>query len=436
MNTIMYVDAMEILDSRGNPTVRVWVELKDGTVAAASVPSGASTGIHEALELRDKDPARYGGKGVTKAVANIREIIAPEIRGMNAEDQIGIDAKMITLDGTPTKSNLGANAILGVSMAVSRAAAAHAKLPLYFYLGGSGARRLPIPMCNILNGGVHSDNSIDFQEFMIIPIGAHSFSEGLRWVTETFHALKTVLKNRHLETSVGDEGGFAPNLGSNEDAVAVILEAIQKAGYTPGKDISLSIDSASSSFFENSGYNLKWSGGGKKTSDEMISLVQNWVQKYPIFSWEDPLAEEDWAGFKKLTAAVGDKILTVGDDLFVTNPAFIKKGITEKSANAVLIKLNQIGTVTETMEAISLCREAGWHYIISHRSGETADTFIADLSVAMGGGLIKTGSVSRSERTEKYNRLLEIERRLGASAEYRQPLSSAFRRAEPEQGRY
>ncbi len=419
MNTIAHIDAMEILDSRGNPTVKVWIELKDGAVAAASVPSGASTGAHEAVELRDGDAKRYGGKGVLKAVHNVRKVIAPELTGLPADNQAEIDRRLKLLDGTENKSNLGANAILGVSMAAARVSAVAAGIPLYEYLGGSSARRLPVPMCNILNGGLHSDNSVDFQEFMIAPVGAPSFGEGLRWVAETFHALKSILKGRKLETSVGDEGGFAPNLGSNEEAVEVILEAIKKAGYKSGTDISLALDSASSSFYEADGtYNLKWSGGGKKTTADMIALAEKWTSEYPVFSWEDPLAEEDWDGFAELTRKVGGKILVVGDDLFVTNPKFIEKGIKLRSANAVLIKLNQIGTVTETMDAIRLCRDAGWKYIISHRSGETSDTFIADLAVAAGGGLIKTGSVSRSERVAKYNRLLEIERRLGSVAEY------------------
>ncbi len=419
MNTIAHIDAMEILDSRGNPTVKVWIELNDGAVAAAAGPSGASSGAHEAVELRDGDAKRYGGKGVLKAVHNVRKVIAPELTGLPADNQAEIDRRLKLLDGTENKSNLGANAILGVSMAAARVSAVAAGIPLYEYLGGSSARRLPVPMCNILNGGLHSDNSVDFQEFMIAPVGAPSFGEGLRWVAETFHALKSILKGRKLETSVGDEGGFAPNLGSNEEAVEVILEAIKKAGYKSGTDISLALDSASSSFYEADGtYNLKWSGGGKKTTADMIALAEKWTSEYPVFSWEDPLAEEDWDGFAELTRKVGGKILVVGDDLFVTNPKFIEKGIKLRSANAVLIKLNQIGTVTETMDAIRLCRDAGWKYIISHRSGETSDTFIADLAVAAGGGLIKTGSVSRSERVAKYNRLLEIERRLGSVAEY------------------
>ncbi len=417
---ITAVDALEILDSRGNPTVRVFVELEDGTRAAASVPSGASTGENEAIELRDNNATRYLGKGVRTAVDNVTNIIAPEILGVRAENQAAIDRMMIDLDGTDNKANLGANAILGVSMAVARAAAQSLNIPLYRYLGGSGACRLPVPMMNILNGGEHADNSVDFQEFMAVPLGFETFSDGLRAIAETFHALKKILNSRGLATGVGDEGGFAPNLGSNEEAMDVIIEAIKKAGYQAGVDISLALDSAASSFSTDlkSEYDLKWSGGGTMSSRQLVEMAQKWVKDYPIVSWEDPLAEGDWDGFSMLTSAVGDKVQIVGDDVFVTNTRYIERGIDWRTANSVLIKLNQIGTVTETIEAIRLCRDAGWSYIISHRSGETEDTFIADFAVAMDGGQIKTGSASRSDRIAKYNRLLEIEHELGREARY------------------
>lgn len=420
ISRISAVRALEILDSRGNPTVRVFVDLTDGTTAAASVPSGASTGENEAIELRDNNVTRYNGKGVRTAVDNVRNIIAPEVVGMRADSQAAIDRMMIDLDGTDNKANLGANAILGVSMAVARAAAQSIRVPLYRYLGGSGACRLPVPMMNILNGGEHADNSVDFQEFMAVPLGFEQFSDGLRAVAETFHALKKILNDRNLSTGVGDEGGFAPNLGSNEEAMDVIIEAIRKAGYQPGSDISLALDSAASSFSSDlkTEYNLKWSGGGSMGSKEMIDLAQKWFKEYPIVSWEDPLAEADWDGFCQLTSLVGDKLQVVGDDIFVTNTKYIERGINWKTANSVLIKLNQIGTVTETIEAIRLCRDAGWSYVISHRSGETEDTFIADFAVAMDGGQIKTGSASRSDRVAKYNRLLEIEQELGQEARY------------------
>jgi enolase len=417
---ITAVDALEILDSRGNPTVRVFVELEDGTRAAASVPSGASTGENEAIELRDNNATRYLGKGVRTAIDNVTNIIAPEILGVRAENQAAIDRMMIDLDGTDNKANLGANAILGVSMAVARAAAQSLNIPLYRYLGGSGACRLPVPMMNILNGGEHADNSVDFQEFMAVPLGFETFSDGLRAIAETFHALKKILNSRGLATGVGDEGGFAPNLGSNEEAMDVIIEAIKKAGYQAGVDISLALDSAASSFSTDlkSEYDLKWSGGGTMSSKQLVEMAQKWIKDYPIVSWEDPLAEGDWDGFSMLTSAVGDKVQIVGDDVFVTNTRYIERGIDWRTANSVLIKLNQIGTVTETMEAIRLCRDAGWSYIISHRSGETEDTFIADFAVAMDGGQIKTGSASRSDRIAKYNRLLEIEHELGREARY------------------
>lgn len=418
-NKICGLRAMEILDSRGNPTVRVYIELSDGTVANASVPSGASTGENEAIELRDGDKRRYGGKGVLKAVENVNKVIAPALMGMHAHEQSRIDKKMIELDGTDNKSKLGANAILGVSMAVARAAAFSARIPLYQYLGGAGARRIPVPCMNILNGGEHADNSVDFQEYMAVPVGAPNFREGLRYVAETFHTLKGILKNRGLSTGVGDEGGFAPNLDSNEDAIETIIEAIEKAGYKPGKDIAIALDSAASSFVTGTNnYDLKWSGAGKMSNEELTKLAEDWISKYPIVLWEDPLGENDWEGFKNFTAKLGNNIEVVGDDLFVTNTKYIERGISEKSANSALIKLNQIGSVSETIEAVRMCRDAGWRYFISHRSGETSDTFLADFAVAMDGGHLKTGSASRSERLAKYNRLLEIEEELGCSSLY------------------
>jgi enolase len=417
---ISSIQSMEILDSRGNPTVRVFVELENGMTATASVPSGASTGENEALELRDGDSKRYAGKGVLQAVSNVSEKIAPALIGIAAHEQSKIDRIMIDMDGTENKSKLGANSILGVSMAVARAASMAHKLPLYQYLGGVGARRIPVPCMNILNGGVHSDNNVDFQEFMAVPIGAPSFHEGLRYVAETFHVLKGLLKNRKLETSVGDEGGFAPNVASNEAAIEVIIEAIEKAGYKPGKDIAIAMDSAASSFSPklDDQYNLQWSGAGAKSSDDIIGIVEEWVKKYPIVLWEDPLSEGDWTGFQKLTAKLGNNIEIVGDDIFVTNTKYIARGIKEKTANSALIKLNQIGTVTESIEAVRMCRDNGWRFFISHRSGETEDDFLADFAVAMDGGYLKTGSASRSERIAKYNRLLEIERELGNMALY------------------
>lgn len=414
------IKAMEILDSRGNPTVRVFVHLENGLDATASVPSGASTGENEALEMRDGDAKRYAGKGVLKAVANVNEKIAPALIGKKAHRQSEIDRIMIDMDGTETKSKLGANAILGVSMAVARAAALAHKLPLYQYLGGVGARRIPVPCMNILNGGAHSDNNVDFQEFMAVPIGAPSFSEGLRYVAETFHVLKSMLKNLKLETSVGDEGGFAPNLKNNEEAIELIIKAIEKAGYVPGKDISIALDSAASSFSPNhdNQYNLQKSGGGAKSSEEVVKLVEEWVKKYPIILWEDPLSENDWSGFQSLTSKLGNSLEIVGDDIFVTNTKYIARGIKEKTANSALIKLNQIGTVSESIEAVRMCRDNGWRFFISHRSGETEDNFLADFAVAMDGGHLKTGSACRSERIAKYNRLLEIEKCLGKSALY------------------
>ncbi len=420
---IKSIKALEILDSRGNPTLRVFVTLDDGVAVSASVPSGASTGENEAVELRDGDKKRYGGKGVLKAVANVNNSIAPKLIGMDPACQAQIDRLMIDLDGTPNKGKLGANAILGVSMAVARAAATAANLPLYAYLGGTGAFRLPVPMMNILNGGKHADNSVDFQEFMCMPIGAPTFAEALRYGAETFHALKSILHKKGYATSVGDEGGFAPNLKSNDEACEVIVAAIEAAGYKPGKDVAIALDPAASSFFEDGAYQLTKSGQGKKSSAEMTALYKAWVEKYPIVSIEDGLAENDWAGFKEHTTVLGSRIQIVGDDLYVTNTRFIERGIKEQSTNAVLIKLNQIGTVTETIEAIDLCRKAGWGFVVSHRSGETEDAFMADFAVAMGGGQIKTGSACRSERICKYNRLLEIEAELGKAAVFGNPFA-------------
>lgn len=416
--TIAGVKAREILDSRGNPTVEVDVILEDGSFGRAAVPSGASTGAHEAVELRDTNNKRYMGKGTLGAVKNVNDKIAPKVIGMDATAQEDVDRLMIDLDGTPNKGKFGANAILGVSLAVAKAAAASACLPLYRYLGGCNANILPVPMMNILNGGKHADNSVDFQEFMVMPIGAPNFTEALRYGAETFHSLKSILKKKGYATSVGDEGGFAPNLKSNDEACDVIVSAIKAAGYDPGKDIAIALDPAASSFYEDGKYNLAKSGQGKKNSSQMTQLYKEWIEKYPIVSIEDGLAEDDWDGFKEHTAVLGKKIQIVGDDLYVTNTKFIKKGIEQNSTNAVLIKLNQIGTITETVEAIELCRKAGWGYVISHRSGETEDTFMADFAVAMGGGQIKTGSACRSERICKYNQLLRIEEELGKSARF------------------
>jgi enolase len=423
MSRISSISAHEILDSRGNPTIRVHIALDNDIRVSASVPSGASTGEHEAVELRDGDKSRYGGKGVQKAVANVNTVIAPALLGSDPTKQAEIDALLLALDGTPNKAKLGANAILGVSMALARAAAQTLRLPLYAYLGGSDATRLPMPMMNILNGGKHAENSVDFQEFMVMPIGAPKFAEALRYGAETFHTLAKILAKKGYATSVGDEGGFAPNLKSNEEACELIVEAIKAAGYRPGKDIAIALDPAASSFYADGAYDLVKSRQGRKSSDEMIALYQKWIDAYPIVSIEDGLDENDWAGFAKQTAAQGGRIQIVGDDIFVTNPSFIRRGVAAKAANAVLIKLNQIGTVSETIEAIRLCREAGWNYVISHRSGETEDTFMADFAVAMGGGQIKTGSACRSERIAKYNRLLEIEAELGDRAVFRSPFA-------------
>lgn len=409
--------AREILDSRGNPTVEVEIALEDGTFATAAVPSGASTGQFEAVELRDGDKNRYLGKGVLEAVTNVNDIIAPELIGFDVFDQVAIDEMLIELDGTPNKAKLGANAILGVSMAVAKAGAKAAGLELFQYLGGFNAKELPVPMMNILNGGAHADNNVDIQEFMVMPVGAPSFAEGLRWCAEIYHSLKSVLKGRNLATGVGDEGGFAPNLASNEEAIQVIMEAISKAGYEPGKDIRLALDAASSEIYKDGKYHL--AGEGKVlTSEELVAYYAMLVEKYPIISIEDGLAEEDWAGWKHMTDVLGDKIQIVGDDLFVTNTERLVRGIETHTANAILIKVNQIGTLTETFEAIEMAKRAGYTCVISHRSGETEDTTIADIALAVNAGQIKTGAPNRSERVAKYNRLLRIEDYLGTSAKY------------------
>ncbi len=414
--TIKKVKGREILDSRGNPTVEVDVVLSDGTFGRAAVPSGASTGEHEALELRDGDKARYMGKGVLKAVANVDDLIAPEVKGMDAFKQKELDNAMIALDGTPTKAKLGANAILGVSLAVARAAANSKGVPLYKYLGGSKAVTLPVPLMNIINGGLHADNSLDLQEFMIAPVGAPNFHEALRMGSETFHNLKSVLKKRGDSTAVGDEGGFAPNLKSNEEALELIVQAITAAGYKPGKDISIALDPASSSFFKDGKYVFK--AEAAKSAEEMIDMYAGWIKKYPIVSIEDGLAENDWAGWKKMTDVLGAKTQLVGDDLFVTNVKFLRKGIDQGCANSILIKVNQIGSLTETLDTIALALKNGYTAVISHRSGETEDTTIADLAVATNVGQIKTGSLCRSERIAKYNQLLRIEEELGGKAVY------------------
>ena len=416
-NEIMDIKAREVLDSRGNPTVEVEVYLEDGTKASAIVPSGASTGKFEALELRDKDK-RYLGKGVLKAVKNVNEIIAPKIIGMNVYDQVAIDNALIELDGTENKSKLGANAILGVSMAVARAAAESLYLPLYRYLGGPNAKVLPVPLMNVINGGKHADNSLDIQEFMIVPAGFSKFSEALRCGAEVFHTLKKILHDAGHVTSVGDEGGFAPNLSSNEEAIKVLIEAIEKAGYEPGKDVFIALDCAASSFYE-SEKKKYLIDGAEKTTDELLEYYKNLVEKYPIISIEDPFDEEDWEGFLKLTNQIGEKVQIVGDDLYVTNIKRLQKGVELKASNSILIKLNQIGTVTETLDVIEFAKENHMTCIVSHRSGETEDTFIADLAVATNCGMIKTGSLSRSERIAKYNRLLRIEEELDGTAQYR-----------------
>ena len=420
MSTIQSILAREILDSRGNPTIEVDVLLADGSSGRAAVPSGASTGENEALELRDGDAKRYGGKGVRKAVKNVEALISPALRGMDVTDLLDIDRAMIALDGTRTKSKLGANAMLGVSMACARAGAVVTNQSLFRYLGGPLARTLPVPMMNIINGGAHATNTVDFQEFMIVPVGAETFHDALRMGAEVFHALKKVLVKRKLATGVGDEGGFAPDLTSDEEAITVILEAIEAAGYAPGTEICLALDCAASELFDKKkkNYTFKKSGAGTKSADQMVELFGGWINKYPIVSIEDGLAESDWDGWAKLTSALGDRVQLVGDDLFVTNPEFLGRGIEEDVANAILIKLNQIGTVSETLETIEMARRNGYQNIISHRSGETEDTFIADLAVATNAGQIKTGSASRTDRVAKYNQLLRIESELGASAKY------------------
>jgi len=418
MSLIGEIRAREILDSRGNPTVEAEVILESGEQGRAAVPSGASTGENEAVELRDGDDKRYSGKGVSQAVENINEKIAYELEGFDALDQTLIDETLIKLDGTPNKSNLGANALLAVSLAAARAAAAFLELPLYRYLGGVNAKTLPVPMMNIINGGAHADNNVDFQEFMIMPVGAESFSEGLRAGAEIFHSLKSVLKKRGYSTSVGDEGGFAPNLKSNEEAIETILEAVEKAGYTAGEDILLALDPAASEFFDGTNYVFKKSDNRKLSSDEMVAYWADWAAKYPIISIEDGMAESDWDGWKKITEQLGRKTQLVGDDLFVTNVKFLQRGIDEAAGNSILIKVNQIGTLTETLDAIELAKNNNMTVVISHRSGETEDSFIADLAVATNAGQIKTGSLSRSDRIAKYNQLLRIEENLGDSARY------------------
>ncbi|WP_457631598.1 phosphopyruvate hydratase [Oceanithermus sp.] len=416
MTTIIEISAREVLDSRGNPTVEAEVVLEGGQIGHAMVPSGASTGVHEAVELRDGGP-RYGGKGVLQAVTNVNERIAPELVGMNALDQEGIDRAMIELDGTPNKGNLGANAILAVSLAVSRAAAEAVELPLFAYLGGVQAAVLPVPLMNVINGGKHADNRVDFQEFMLVPAGAPSFREALRYGVETFHALKGVLKKRGYNTNVGDEGGFAPDLKSNEEAVEVLLEAIQAAGYEPGKEISLALDPAASEFFKDGKYHLE-AEGKVLSAAEMVDYWADWIERYPIVSLEDGLAEDDWEGWKILTERLGGRVQLVGDDIFVTNPERLKRGIDEGIGNSILIKLNQIGTLSETLETVRLAHRNNFRTVISHRSGETEDAYIADFAVAVNAGQIKTGSASRSDRLAKYNQLLRIEDALGEAARF------------------
>lgn len=417
MTIISDVYAREVLDSRGNPTVEVEVYLESGAIGRAIVPSGASTGIHEAVELRDDDKSRYLGKGVLNAVKNVNEIIAPEVIGMDALDQLGIDKLMIKLDGTPNKGKLGANAILAVSMAVARAAADALDLPLYVYLGGFNAKQLPVPMMNIVNGGAHADNNVDVQEFMVLPVGAPSFKEALRMGAEIFHNLKSVLKGKGLNTAVGDEGGFAPNFTSNEDALSSIIEAIEKAGYKPGEDVFLGMDVASTEFFKDGKYVLE--GEGKSyTPAEFVDLLASWVDKYPIITIEDGCSEDDWEGWKLLTEKLGNKIQLVGDDLFVTNTERLERGINEGIGNSILIKVNQIGTLTETFDAIEMAKRAGYTAVVSHRSGESEDSTIADIAVATNAGQIKTGAPSRTDRVAKYNQLLRIEDQLGELAQY------------------
>jgi enolase len=428
MSWIEQVQAREILDSRGNPTVEAEVVLADGEIGRAAVPSGASTGEHEAVELRDEDPKRYGGKGVLKAVENVNEIIAPALQGFDALDQAEVDRALIELDGTSTKSKLGANALLAVSMATARAAALHLELPLYRYLGGPNSRTLPVPMMNIINGGAHADNNVDFQEFMVVPVGAPSFSEALRVGAEIFHTLKKILKGKKYATSVGDEGGFAPNFRSNEEAIETVVEAIGAAGYTPGSDVLLALDPAASEFYENGVYVFKKSDERNLTSEEMVQYWKTWCEKYPIVSIEDGMAENDWDGWKVLTDQLGNRVQLVGDDLFVTNTTFLQKGIDQGVANSILIKVNQIGTLTETLDCIELAQRNKRTAVISHRSGETEDPFIADLAVATNAGQIKTGSLSRTDRIAKYNQLLRIEEDLRGASRY--PGKKAFQQLE------
>ena len=418
MSTIQTIVPRMILDSRGNPTVEVEVKLSSGTCGRAAVPSGASTGAREALELRDGDKKRWMGKGVNKALTSITKSLTPKLQGMNVFDQAAIDSTMIALDGTKGKSRLGANAILGVSLAVARAAAIEIKQPLFRYIGGINARELPVPMMNIINGGAHADNGLDFQEFMIMPVGAKRFSEALRMGTEVFHHLKSLLQSRGLSTAVGDEGGFAPSVASHEEALDLIMQAIKKAGYRPEKDIVLALDAAASEFCQKNVYGLKSQGDSRLSSTDMIKYYENLTQSFPIVSIEDGLNEDDWKGWKDLTAKLGDRVQLVGDDLFVTNVQYLSRGIREKAGNAILIKLNQIGTLTETIEAVTLAKRAGFGVIVSHRSGETEDVTIADLAVALNTGQIKTGSLSRTDRLAKYNQLLRIEEELGNSAVY------------------
>lgn len=420
MSIISNIHARQVLDSRGNPTIEVEVSTNMGIVGRAIVPSGASTGIHEAVELRDNDPGTYMGKGVLNAVNNVNSVLNEQLKGQYIFDQIAIDSAMNAIDGTSNKGKLGANAILGVSMAVARAAADSVGLPLYQYIGGVGAHVLPVPMMNILNGGSHADNKIDIQEFMVMPAGASSFSEGLRWGTEIFHHLKSVLKSKGMSTNVGDEGGFAPNLSSNEEAIEVILQAIEKAGYRPGEDVYLALDAASSEFYvkEEGVYHLHKSSGEKLSSNQMIDLFDDWAKKYPIVSIEDGLDEDDWSGWKAMTERMGDKVQLVGDDLFVTNTERLKRGIDAQTANSILVKVNQIGTLSETIAAVDMAHRNSYTSVMSHRSGETEDTTIADLAVALNTGQIKTGSASRTDRIAKYNQLLRIEENLGSQAVY------------------
>jgi enolase len=418
LTSIAEIRGRQVLDSRGNPTVEAEIFLNGGASARAIVPSGASTGEHEAVELRDGDDKRYKGKGVLKAVEHVNGEIAQSLAGMDAADQRQLDARMIELDGTPNKGRLGANAILAVSMAAARASARAFELPLYRYLGGAGASTLPVPMMNILNGGAHADNNVDFQEFMVMPVGAPSFSEALRWGVEVFHTLKDVLKKRGYNTAVGDEGGFAPSLKSNVEAIEVVLEAIQQAGYKPGEEISIALDPAASEFYQDGKYVFKKSDRSAKTSEEMVKYWAKWARDYPIVSLEDGFAEDDWEGWALLTKEVGSKIQLVGDDLFVTNVERLQQGIDKSVANSILIKVNQIGTISETLDAIDLARRNGYTSVISHRSGETEDAFIADLAVATGAGQIKTGSASRTDRIAKYNQLLRIEEELAGAARF------------------